>query len=291
MKWSLGFLALACFAQGEPSLLLEKKMLVQIEKADAALDGVLGVAAIDLETGRVISYNGGTAFPQASSIKIPIMMAMFESAREARFPFTGKLTLTEKDVAGGSGHLNALIAKAPHTLTVLDLVTAMIETSDNTATNKCIAMAGMDRVNRILNRLGLANTRLQRIMMDTAAAAADRENISTPLEMARMVEMIYRGTAAHPDDCRKMLEIMSLVKGGMRKAVPAEVAISSKTGSVTGVRCETGVIKLPGRPFVLSVTSTFLGSQQINPVEEVTRIVYHYFERLSRANRYGHQVQ
>jgi beta-lactamase class A len=291
MPWLLLLIPLNLLAQSSPEILLEQKMLERIQKADAALDGVLSMAAIDLTTGKTISYHGDTLFPQASSIKIPIMMAMFQAAREGKFSFHDKVTLEANDIAGGSGHLDAILRKGPHTLTVLELVTAMIETSDNTATNRCIRMAGMERVNRLLDTLDLVNTRLRRVMMDTQAASRDQENLSTPLEMARLAQMLYRGKGCHPDDCRQMLEIMKLVKGGMRKAVPAEVAISSKTGSVTGVRCETGIIWLQGRPFALSVASTFLGSQPVNPVEEVTGIVYRHFDRLAKANRYGHQVR
>jgi beta-lactamase class A len=80
------------------------------------------------------------------------------------------------------------------------------------------------------------------------------------------------------------------VKGGMRKAVPEKVEISSKTGGVGGVKCETGIVWLDKRPFALSVMSTYLGDSDKNPVEDVTRLVYRHFERLSRANSYGHQL-
>ena len=55
---------------------------------------------------------------------------------------------------------------------------------------------------------------------------------------------------------------------------------------MAGVRCETGIVYLPGRPFVLSVMSSFVVGEE-NPVEEVTRLVYAYFERLASGNRYG----
>jgi beta-lactamase class A len=82
---------------------------------------------------------------------------------------------------------------------------------------------------------------------------------------------------------------MKLVKGGMRRAVPSEAVIASKTGGVPGVKCETGIVYAPGRPFALSVQSTFLhGGEQRDPVEEVTRVVYRYFQRLGAANAFGH---
>lgn len=251
----------------------------------------MGLAAIDLTTGRTICFQCETQFATASSIKIPILIGMFRAMRAGEFTIDDKVTLEKKDIVGGSGHLNPTIEKGPLTLTVRELMTAMIETSDNTATNRCIRMVGMERVNRILADLGFHSIRLQRVMMDAEAGRADRENIASPVEMARLVEMLYRGTAAPAEDCKAMLDIMRLVKGGMNKAVPERTVIASKTGGIPGVKNQAGVVYLEGRPFVLSVYASLLGDPKVDPVEDLTRPVFRYFERLSRANRYGHLVK
>ena len=289
------FLMCLCAAVATPAdsveSLWERKMLEQVKESIGRIDGVVGMAAMDLATGRTVSVNGDAVFPQASAIKIPIMIAMFAAAREGKFRLDDSLDLTSKDGVGGSGHLAAQLKKAAVKLTVRELITAMIQTSDNTATNRCIAMAGMDRVNRTLDQLDLVNTRLRRVMLDSAAAHRNEENVSTPLEMVRLVTRLYRNEVAPPEDTREMLAIMKLVKGGMRKAIPPAVEISSKTGSVSGVSCETGIVYLKDRPFAISVQSTYLKpGEASNPVESITKIVYNYFERLAKANRYGHAV-
>jgi|HigsolmetaAR202D_1030399.scaffolds.fasta_scaffold07546_2 Beta-lactamase class A len=268
--------------------LLQQKTLQNIAEIDRKLDGVLGVAAIDLTTGQTMHYHGDVVFPQASSIKIPILIRMFRAARAGEFSLNDQITLTSKDKVGGSGHLQQALAKGPVTLSIRELVTAMIETSDNTATNRCIAMVKMERVNRMLDEMGFLNTRLRRIMMDTAAAGRDEENVSTPNEMARLVEKIYRKEAAHEEDCNEMLAIMKRVKASLHKAVPPRVEVASKPGGVPGVKCETGIVYLPNRPFVLSVMSTFV-RPSATPVEDVTRVVYAHFERLAQSNKFGNQ--
>ncbi|MDX2150615.1 MAG: serine hydrolase [Bryobacteraceae bacterium] len=281
--------ALALSIHAETAVeLLEKKTLSRIAQIDAQLDGVLGVAAIDLVSGRVLVHNAGTVFPQASSIKIPILVQLFRDARAGRLRLDEKITLTAADAVGGSGHLRAQLEKGAVTLTLFELATAMMETSDNTATNRIMAAVGRDRVNRLLDELGFANTRLQRIMMDTAAAGREQENVSTPMEMARLVEKIYRSEAAHAEDCSAMVGIMKRVKAEMREAVPAAVDVASKPGSVPGVAAETGIVFLAHRPFVLSVMSTFLG-EKAGAVRDVTRVVYSHFERLAHSNRYGNR--
>jgi beta-lactamase class A len=289
LAWLLLFCGLAC-AQSTVGDLLEQKLAEKIRKLDDSLDGVLGVAAIDLATGRTISYNGGVSFPQASSIKVPILIQVFRAARAGEIRWEDSVTLREKDLAGGSGHLQERVKKGPVTLTIRELARAMIEDSDNLATNKLIDMTGMERVNQMLEELGLWGTRLQRRMMDSAAAARDEENISTPIEMARLVETIYRGRAVDEAASTEMLALMKLVKADFRKAVPAKIEVASKPGDVPGVHCESGVVFLPKRPFVLSVMSTLLG-EGANPVPEVVSLVYAHFEKLDASNRYGNRLQ
>jgi len=76
----------------------------------------------------------------------------------------------------------------------------------------------------------------------------------------------------------------------MAQGLPLDTVTASKTGSVRGVRGETGIVYLPHRPFVLSVMSSFIDDRR-TPVPEVTRIVYRYFEKLAASNRYGNRVR
>jgi beta-lactamase class A len=285
----LAVLALCQFCFADSVLdLLERNTLARIRSYERGFDGALGVAVIDLHTGREFSLNGDVLFPQASSIKIPILIRMFQAARDGEFRMSGPVTLTREDLAGGSGHLQKELANGPVTLTVYDLVTAMMETSDNTATNKCIAMLGMERVNRMLDEMGFVHTRLRRRMMDADSVARGLENISTPREMVRIVERIYGGRAVDEKASGEMIAIMRKVKAGMRAAVPDGIATASKPGAVPGVKCETGIVYTPNRPFVISVMSTFTGDSS-TAVADVTRIVYAHFEKLGAANEWGHR--
>jgi beta-lactamase class A len=279
--------AAVAFAQPTVVDLLERETIAKIERYASQMDGVLGVAAIDLTTGRVFSIKGDSVFPQASSIKIPIMIQMFRAARAGQFRLDDKVTLTKKELVAGSGRLQRYLEKGPVTLTVRELIENMIEFSDNTATNKCISMVGMTKVNGLLDELGLKKTRLRRIMLDSASAARDNENVSTPLEMAHLVEMIYRGKF---EDGKEMLEILKTVNAEFRRAIPEDIPVAAKPGSLERVRCETGIVFLPGRPFALSVTSTFLDEQK-NPVSDVAWIVFSYFDKLAHSNSYGNRVR
>ena len=64
----------------------------------------------------------------------------------------------------------------------------MVTLSDNTATNILIDRLGMERIAARMQALGLNGTKLRRHMMDTAAARRGDENVSTPDELARLLE-------------------------------------------------------------------------------------------------------
>ena len=266
------------------------KQAAGIKAIDNGLDGVLGVATIDLTNGRVFTYNADAVFPTASSIKIPIMIQVFRDVRAGKFSFSDKVTMGPKDYAGGSGGpLQKALEKGTVTATVRDLLDGMIQYSDNSATNKLIDMVGMERVNALIRSFGLEQTRLRRKMMDTAAAVRGDENVSTPLEMVRIVRLIYSNQAADEGSCREMLNIMKQVDAYMRPIIPGNIEVASKPGDLDGVRTETGLVLLPKRPFIVSVMSTYL-NDRVNPVGAVTGIVFDYFHKLAESNQYGRRL-
>lgn len=249
-------------AQPEPAVLLESKTLAKIAAYDAALDGVLGVAAIDLSTGRAFAHNGKLVTAQASLIKVPILVTAFAQIQ------AGALKLDD----------------------VRDQLTRMIRDSDNEATNQIIKLVTMQRVNAQMLALGLPNTRLRRIMLDFPAATRDEENTSTPEEMARLLALIHREKVVSPQACREMLALMKLVRADFRGALPAAVESASKPGQVEGVRTEAGIVYLEGRPYVLSVMASLLPGDA-NPIRDIVELVHAHFTRLARSNRYGHRVR
>lgn len=265
---------------------LELKLHHHLKELDDRTHGVLGIATIDLTSGRVYVYNGDVVFPTASTIKIPILATMFR----ANVKLDEQLTIEPKDTVGGSGRLQNELKNGPVNLNVRQLMTAMIQYSDNTATNRCIRIAGMENVNKMLASFGFRATRLRRIMLDTAAATRGDENTTTPLEMARIVELLYRNKLTPAPQTADMLSMLKLVNADIRKVIPANIEVASKPGDLTGVHCETAIVYLPGRPFILSVYSSFL-DENTNPVPEVAHLVFEYFRKLAESNQYGNKIK
>src|SRR5207237_4487309 len=160
-------------------------------------EGVMGVAIVDLTDGRTIFKNEDRVFPTASSIKIAILLELYRQEQEARGGAQGKAKLDDvytfdpKDLVEDS-QIMAGLTPGMTRVTNRDLAQFMVAVSDNAAANILIDRVGRENVNAMLRDLGLAKTMLRRKMMDVAAARRGEENISTPQEMVRLLEAIYK---------------------------------------------------------------------------------------------------
>ncbi len=290
LRYVLFLWAAAACGQNLASELLITKTLDELRVMERGFDGALGVAVTDVTAGRQFALNGDFIFPQASVIKVPILVTLFANERAGRIRFSDKISLTPAEGIPGSEILLPLLERGAASLTIRELIDAMIVKSDNTATNKLIGIVGMDTVNRQMETLGLKQTRLRRIMLDSAAARRNDENISTPNEMAHLFELIARHQLVDQKACREMIGILSRVEGGFREGLPLDTPAAVKTGAIPGSRSETGIVFLKNRPYVLSVMSAFIDDRR-TPVPEVSRIVYRLFEKLAKSNRYGQRIE
>ena len=179
------------------------------------------------------------------------------------------------------------------TLSLRDIAIFMVVLSDNTATNILIDRLGMDNINEGVIRLGLKETRLRRHMIDLEAAKKGNENVSTPREMLTLLEKVRAGQVLDAARTKEYFDILRLPKGSeFHKALPEDVSIADKPGALEGVRCDTGLIDIPGHPFIMSITTTYLAKDDEGEraVEEAGRLVYDYFNRLSRSSSYGRVI-
>src|SRR5262249_17470080 len=75
--------------------LLWKKLETRIEEIANRLDGVMGVAILDLTDGRILLRNADRIFPTASSIKIAILLELYRQDQETRAGAKGKAKLDD----------------------------------------------------------------------------------------------------------------------------------------------------------------------------------------------------
>src|SRR2546430_3708744 len=177
--------------------LLWKKLAPRVEEIAGRLDGVMGVAILDLTDGRNFSHNADRVFPAASSIKLAILLELYRQDQEARAGAKGKARLDDiytfdpKDLVEDSRIMAGLTAGVTR-VTNRDLAQFMIAVSDNAAANVLYDRVGKDNVNAMLHGLGLPKTMLRRKMMDIAAARRGDENVAAPQEKVGLLEAIRK---------------------------------------------------------------------------------------------------
>ena len=282
----------AAAAQGRFPSILEAKLQAELKAVESGLDGVLGLAFKDLTTGKTLFLNEREVFPQASSIKIAVLAEMFKQAEEGRLDLDAFLTVDDGNRVAGSGVLYFL-GRPSLSLSVRDTAVLMVVLSDNTATNLLIDKVGMDAVNRRLDALGLGKTRLRRKMMDLKAASEGRENVSTPLEMMTLLENVWKGAFLKEPGRKAFLDILAIPKDSpLRAGVPEGVEVAEKPGELEAVRCDSGIVLLAGRPYVLSVMTTYLKRDGDGDpaIARISRLIYEHVSRLARSSEIGRVV-
>jgi beta-lactamase class A len=151
----------------------------------------------------------------------------------------------------------------------------------------------MEAVNRRLDALSLPRTRVQRKMMDLQAARTGRENVSTPTEMLRLVETMYRGTGLSPARAKDMLDVVATPKDSVfRVPLPPGLRVADKDGSLEGVRCVTAVVDLPGRPYAAAIMTTYLRRDEDGEaaIRAISEAIYQTFDRLARGSEHGRVI-
>ncbi len=272
--------------------LLWQKLDAAVHDEDRKLDGVLGVAILDLSTGHTLLLNADEVLPTASSIKIAILAELYHQSQQGKLKLTDLYTLQSSDLVGGSGISNALTPGVTK-LTLRDVAALMISVSDNSATNIIIDRVGMENVNTLLDSLDLTHIRLRRKMMDLKAASEGRENVASPREMMLLLEALYRGKVLNKEMTADFFNLLSIHKESyIPRELPEDLRVANKPGELEGVRNDSGIVFTGNRPYIISVMTTYLRHERDggNAIVRISNAAYQMFDRLSRASEYGRVV-
>jgi beta-lactamase class A len=269
-----------------------------VNETEQRLDGVIGVAILDLTSGQQLLVHPDEIFPQASSIKIAVLAELYHQAEQSAHGASAKATLQDRyvvrasDLVADSSVLGGLTPGVT-ALTNRDLATIMVAVSDNSATNVLIDRVGMRNVVKLTESLGLAHTQLRRKMMDLKAAAEGRENVSTPREMMQLLEQMYRGKVIAPPLLDDFFTVLATAKSSwIPRDLPPDLKIANKPGELEGVRNDSGIVFLKDRPYVICVMTTYLANERAgeDAITLISSVAYGVFDRLSRASDLGRVI-
>jgi beta-lactamase class A len=262
----------------------------------SAMDGLMGVAVLDLTDGRLLLNGADRVFPTASSIKLAILLELYRQDQESRNGAQGKAKLSDlytfdaKDLIDDS-QIMAGLTPGISRLTNHDLAQFMVAVSDNAATNILYDRVGKDNVNATLRSIGLTKTMLRRKMIDLAAARRGDENVASPREMVMLLDAIYKEKVLNKETTAELIKQLSTLKKNSYLSVllPASVQVADKPGDLDGVRTDSGIVFAPNRPFAISVMTSWDRDEPAaeRAIGEVAREAYRYFEMRGKTTEYG----
>ena len=259
----------ACAAA--PALAAQSKnetLLRAIAQRLAGFQGQVFLYAKNLDTGAEFGLHADERVRTASTIKLPVLCALFDLVAQGQLRWDEKLTLKEEDKVSGSGILQELSAGL--VLNLRDLSRLMMVVSDNTATNLVLGRVSSDSVNAYLEKIGMRVTRsLRQIRGDAnqlkpaagySKAGQMEENkrfgigVSTPHEMVWLLEQLTLGKIVSAEASKEILAIMKReqFKDGIGRRLGDNVA--SKGGALDALRSDVGIVYAPHARIAIAAT-------------------------------------
>jgi beta-lactamase class A len=278
----IGFLGGAAVLAA-PRVALAASLEGEIARAAASSTGTVGVYARTMAPGPPrVAYNADVVFPSASTIKLLILVTLYREVDRDPALLERRIAPRSSDYVGGSPLFDA--APAGTRFPIATIARAMIAQSDNTAANALISLLGFDAINETAHRFNLAHTQLRRHFLDFGAILHHSNNLTTARDMGTLLYAIERGwreglrTVASPRTCRLMIDLLLQQedRDKIARGLPRGVPLANKTGEITGVRNDVGIVDPYGdSPYIIAVLTKGLNdfSLGVRAIRRIARAV------------------
>lgn len=238
-----------------PSAPLAREVARHAERSGARM----GIVALHVESGRELRYRDTETFEGASVVKLALLVEALAREREGTLDLGERWPMPRRAVAAGSGVLDEFDPwLAP---TQRDLLRLMMALSDNTAANRFVDAFGAEAVNARMSELGLDGIRLVGRIPDLGSPGAQAPwkplGRMTPRDTAELWRRAATGTlldraasavamrlAARPRTANRIPRLLLSRPG---------TSWSGKTGTMSGVRADSGVLATPKGTFVFAM--------------------------------------
>jgi beta-lactamase class A len=267
------------------------KLKDDISSKLAEQPGDFAVAFKDLSTGDSILINEQTFFHAASTMKTPVMIEVYKQAAAGAFSLNDSFPLKNefKSIVDSSVFsLNAnddsekeLYRHLGEKRTLYNLVYDMIISSSNLATNMVIELVNARNVTQTMRQLGANRIQVLRGVEDSKAFDKGLNNITTANDLLVIFEKMAKGEIADSASSQAMIKI--LLNQQFNEIIPArlpkDVKVAHKTGSISHVQHDSGIVFLPnGKKYVLVLLSKNLQKEEPakKMMAEVSEMIYKY---------------
>jgi beta-lactamase class A len=251
-------------------------------------NGRIGVAVIDLGTGRTVSVLGDTPFPMASTSKIAVASTFLDGVDKGKWTLDDKFPLM---IPVGSARFSG--SKAPvrpgEMLTARRLIELALINSSNPATDALLAaVGGPAAVNRWIKTTGVEGMRIDRdiatLVRDDGefdpARTVDLRDSATPVAMAQLLSGLFQGQWLSQRSRAFLLGTMERCVTGkrrMRALLPSDARIAHKTGTLNNTASDVGIIQAPdGHAYAVAIYVTGQGGKPNRDarIASIARTIY-----------------
>jgi len=241
--------------------------------------GSAGYIIKDLKSGHVVSSNEDEIFPSASLIKLPIMCAAFQAVEEGKLSLSTAITLQKADKRGGSGVIK--LAAAGTVFTNRELLEEMIIHSDNTATELIVRQLGIDYLQTAFAKLGLQDTEVHPDGFQLSSRHVPDDNITSPRDMAFLLEKIYQRQLVSAEASDQMLDILKHqhLRDRLPRFLPVGWQIAHKTGLLRKACHDVGIVFTPQGDYMICVLTAHDANYKMAKrfIASMGRITFDYY--------------
>ena len=247
----------------EPASSLRDKLEELEERSKAR---AIAVAVHDLETGTQFRHRAERWFHAASTIKLAVLLGVFAAIHKGTLVPQSRLhvrnrfrsahdgssfrVLSERDA---DSEVQAAIGK---TMRVGELARHMIVRSSNLATNLLLDLLGLEHLQRTLDQFNISGIDLRRGVEDELAYEHGISNRVTADGLVSLLQLIAEERAFNPELSRAMLAILhdQEFRSGIPAGLPATARVAHKTGEISTIAHDAGIVYLPKRkPYVVAI--------------------------------------
>lgn len=286
------FIPFCLFAQPHTAMQNLKQTIIE---QLAQQKGTFAVAFKDISTKKKLLINEKEVYHAASTMKTPVMIEVFRQASKKKISLNDSITLKNEFISivdASSFALDSaddsefeLYKHLGEKRSIHDLVYQMIIVSSNLATNLIIEKVDAKNVTQTMRKYGAKDIKVLRGVEDQKAYDKGLNNTTTAYDLMLIFEKIARGKAVNKKACKAMISILLDQKFNtiIPAQLPADVKVAHKTGSITGIHHDSGIVFLPdGRKYVLVLMSKNVEEEDkaVKAMATVSGMIYQYVTAL-----------
>jgi beta-lactamase class A len=236
----------------------KQQLLAAIQQVFSSQPGVFALAAKHLPDGDTLFINEREMFHAASTMNTPVMIEIFRQAAEGKIRLEDTLLVRNEffSIVDGSSYQltpaddsdDEVYQKIGTGQTIEYLLFHMITRSSNLATNLLMTLATGEQVTATLRNLGAPTMQVMRGVEDSKAYRQGLNNVTSAFDLMKVFEQIALGKAVNKEASQQMVNILlqQFYKDLIPAKLPEGTRVAHKTGWITGVHHDSGIIFLPG---------------------------------------------